>query len=164
MYCRIVPNKATVLVEAALGKACDKDTSVTAWDISNADTHLLISVFSVHSGVCAMHTVMQQGSRYASMLVRSMQAVYSQAWAARTHRKVQNRKHHLAGVSWPSFCCDRVVVELHSQGGKEQFPESLLPFLGLSVWTAEPSPGRFPDPASVSLEVLASPHLQTGGG
>lgn len=69
MYCRIVPNKTTVLVEAALGKACDKDTSVTAWDVSNADTHLLISVFSVCHGVCAVHTVMQQGSRYASILL-----------------------------------------------------------------------------------------------
>ena len=77
MYCRTVPNKTTVLVEAALGKARDKDTSVTAWDVStyNADTHLLISVFSVRSGVCAAHTVMQQGSRYASMLVRSVQAL-----------------------------------------------------------------------------------------
>lgn len=75
MSCRTVPNKTTVLVEAALGKARDKDTSVTAWDVSNPDTHLLISVLSVHSGVCAAHTVMQQGSRYASMLVRSVQAV-----------------------------------------------------------------------------------------
>ena len=77
MYCRLVPNKTTVLVEAALGKARDKDTSVTAWDVStySANTHLLISVFSICSGVCARHTVMQQGCRYASMLVRSVQAV-----------------------------------------------------------------------------------------
>ena len=78
MCCRLVPNKTTVLVEAALGKACDKDTSVTAWDVStySADTHLLISVFSICSGVCAVHTVMQQGYRYVSMLVRSCRQLY----------------------------------------------------------------------------------------
>lgn len=65
------------------------------------------------------------------MIVRSAQAVVLASLG--THRKVHNRKHHLAGVSWPFFCCDRVVVELRSQGGKEQFPENLLPFLGLSV-------------------------------
>lgn len=163
MSCRTVPNKTTVLVEAALGKARDKDTSVTAWDVSNADTHLYLS--SVSTVVSVLHT--QSCSKAAGMracLLDPCRQLYSQAWTASTHRKVQNRKPHLAGVSWPSFCCDRVVAELHSQGGKEQFPESLLPFLGLSVWTAEPSPGRFPDPAPVSLEVLASPHLQTGGG
>lgn len=75
MYCRIVHNKTTVLVEAALGKARDKDISVTAWDVStyNADTRLFLS--SASAVVSVQCTVMQQGSRYASMLVRSPQAV-----------------------------------------------------------------------------------------
>lgn len=58
MYCRLVPNKTTVLVEAALGKARDKDTSVTAWDVStySADTHLLICLQHLQWCLCQAHS------------------------------------------------------------------------------------------------------------
>ena len=100
-----------------------------------------------------------------SCLVDQCRLVYSKPGQFARQERCRIRNITWIALAWPSSYSDGFVVGLQSQGDKDPFPESVLPFLGLYVQKAAPSDGCSPGPGPVSLEILALPQQpQTAGG